>query len=400
MKRSVGFVFAVAVWSSALAQEDASKWDPRMAVESAVVDTNGVKWIDGRFLPIEGRAFDDVDDWYDRLPANVTTNVNGGVRGMKHHTAGMLFRFKTDSRNLHFRWTPRSPKLSMDHMPATGVSGIDVYRWDSSRDRWVYAGACRMRDDSLKEFSLDIAWTPDDPCIVNLPLYNGIKEFRLGIDAGATVEALPSRKSGINKPVVFYGTSITHGACASRPGLAFVNRVGRDLDVPVVNLGFAGSGRMEMEMADHLTRIDASCYVLDCLWNMDKPRDVPGAAFHDMYAAGFDEKDSISVVRFRYEPFIRELRRKRPDVPIVMAEQSDVYNNGRFDEKNRFIRALYKKLVAEGWTGLVYLSNSDMYTGDLEGTAEGCHPNDLGMESLAKAFGGAVRRALRLDGAN
>ena len=112
------------------------------------------------------------------------------------------------------------------------------------------------------------------------------------------------------------------------------------------------------------------------------------------------EKDSISVVRFRYEPFIRELRRKRPDVPIVMAEQSDVYNNGRFDEKNRFIRALYKKLVAEGWTGLVYLSNSDMYTGDLEGTAEGCHPNDLGMESLAKAFGGAVRRALRLDGAN
>lgn len=397
MRLLITLFFAASVSAATVARDEISKWDPRMAAESAVVDTNGVKWIDGRFLPIEGRMFDDVEDWYDRLPANVTTNVNGGVRGMKHHTAGMLFRFKTDSRNLHFRWTPRSSRLSMDHMPATGVSGIDVYRWDYARDRWLYAGACRMRDDSATELSLDISWTPGTPCIVNLPLYNGIKEFRLGIDASATVSALPSRKSGINKPVVFYGTSITHGACASRPGLAFVNRVGRDLDVPVVNLGFAGNGRMEMEMVEHLARIDASCYVLDCLWNMDKPKDVPGAAFHDMYAAGFDENDRISVVRFRYEPFIRELRRKRPGVPIVMAEQSDVYNNGRFDEKNRFIRALYEKLVAEGWKNLVYLPNDDMYTGDFEGTAEGCHPNDLGMESMSKAFGGAVRRALNLQ---
>lgn len=133
---------------------------------------------------------------------------------------------------------------------------------------------------------------------------------------------------------------------------------------------------------------------------MDKPKDVPGAAFHDMYAAGFDENDRISVVRFRYKPFTRALRKQRPGIPIVMAEQSDVYNNGRFDEKNEFIRALYEKLTAEGWSGLVYLPNDDMYTGDHDGTAEGCHPNDLGMESLAKAFGGAVRRALRLDGAN
>lgn len=263
MKSSVAFVFAAALCSIMFAQDEISKWDPRMAAESAVVDTSGVKWIDGRFLPIEGRAFDDVDEWYDRLPANVTTNVNGGVRGMKHHTAGMLFRFKTDSRNLHFRWTPRNSKLSMEHMPATGVSGIDVYRWDSGRDRWMYAGACRMRDTSLKEFFLDIPWTPGTPCIVNLPLYNGIKEFRLGIDERATVEVFATRRSGVDKPVVFYGTSITHGACASRPGLSFVSRVGRDLDVPVVNLGFAGSGRMEMEMAEHLAHIDASCYVLD-----------------------------------------------------------------------------------------------------------------------------------------
>ena len=109
----------------ASAQEsEIAKWDPRMAVESAVVDTNGVKWIDGRFLPIEGRAFDDVEHWYDRLPANVTTNVNEGVRSMKHHTAGMQFRFKTDSRKLSFKWVPYNASLAMDHMPSTGVSGM------------------------------------------------------------------------------------------------------------------------------------------------------------------------------------------------------------------------------------------------------------------------------------
>ena len=373
--------------------QDIDKYDPRMALEKAVVDTNGVKWIDGRYLPLEGKYFDDVDDFYDRLPSGVTTNVNGGVRGMKHHTSGMLFRFRTDSRSLVFRWKPYNSNLAMDHMPSTGVSGIDVYK-QLPDGRWVYVKTGRIRN-AANGGELKIGWKSGDACIVNLPLYNGIKEFSLGIDRNAKVESLGPRKSGVNKPVVFYGTSITHGGCCSRPGLGFVNIVGRQLDVPVCGLGFSGSGRMELEMADHLARIDASCYVLDCLWNMNKPNPGAGAAYQDMYAAGFDANDPISVVRFRYEPFIRALRAKRPDVPIVMAEQCDVYCNGQ-NAKDKFIRALYEKLVAEGWKNLVYLPKDEMYTGDLEGTVDGCHPNDLGMMSMAKAFGKAVKQALGL----
>ena len=111
---------------SAAPTDDISRFDPRMAAENAVVDTNGIKWIDGRYLPIEGRAFDDTEHYYDRLPSNVTTKVNGGVRSMKRHTAGMQFRFTTDSAKLTFRWTPYSSRLAMDHMPSTGVSGIDI----------------------------------------------------------------------------------------------------------------------------------------------------------------------------------------------------------------------------------------------------------------------------------
>jgi len=360
-------------------ETEIAKWDPRMAADNAVVDTNGVKWIDGRYLPLEGRAFDDTEFYYDRLPANVTTNVNEGVRGMKHHTSGMMFRFKTDSKTLKFRWKPCNKELAMHHMPATGKSGIDVYRYDAAKGRWFHVRTGYITDAD-KGGSLNMNWTPGEPCLVNLPLYNGIREFTLGIATNATVGALPPRKSGVSKPVVFYGTSITHGGCCSRPGLSFVNWIGRDLDVPVVGLGFSGSGAMEFEMSEHLARIDASCYVLDCLWNM-------GTKARPYLGRCVDE---------RYEPFIRNLRAKRPDVPIVMAEQCDVFCGGA-NEKDLIMRRLYEKLVAEGWKNLVYLPKDEMYTGDGEGTVDTCHPNDLGMQSMKNAFGKAVREALHLQ---
>lgn len=375
-------------------QSEIAKWDPNMAQKHAVTDTNGVKWIDGKYLPIEGRMFDDVDDWYDRLPSGVTTNVNAGVRNMKHNSAGLQFRFATDSKVLKFRWKPYNKgMLSMDHMPSTGVSGIDVYRFNAKRDRWEYVRTGRIWD-AEKGGSLDIGGGSGERYIVNLPLYNGIREFTLGIDPKAEVRALPPRKSGVNKPVVFYGTSITHGGCCSRPGLAFPSIVGRQLDVPIVNLGFSGSGQMELEMSEHLARIDASCYVLDCLWNMNGI----DRRFPERFRDITDEeirKSPIAVVKGRYENFIRNLRAKRPGVPIVMAEQCDVYCKPQ-TAKDLFVRELYEKLVAEGWTDLVYLPKTDMYTGDLEGTVDGCHPNDWGMMSMAKAFGKAVREALNL----
>ena len=132
-------------------------------------------------------------------------------------------------------------------------------------------------------------------------------------------------------------------------------------------------------MSEHLARIDASCYVLDCLWNMSlAEKESPGRA-----------------VETNYEPFIRNLRAKRPGVPIVMAEQCDVFMRPA-GGKDLFIRKLYEKLIAEGWKNLVYLPKDEMYSGDLEGTVDGTHPNDLGMETMSKAYGKAVRQALNL----
>lgn len=372
MKKSVlAALAAVSACVVAADENEIAKYDLNMAVKNAVV-TKGVKWIDGRYLPIEGRVFDDVAHYYDRLPENVTTNVNGGVRGMKRHTAGLQARFATDSSNIHISWVPYNSWLDMDHMPSTGVSGIDIYVRKPG-GKWRYAKTGRVKSAKGARVSLTLPGGRSE-VLVNFPLYNGVKSFKLGIDGSAEISALPPRASGVSRPVVFYGTSITHGGCASRPGLSFVNIIGRNLDVPVVNLGFSGSGKMEYEMSEHISRIDASCFVLDCLWNMRmKPK------------SGLPE----------YEPFIRNLRAKRPGVPIIMAGYCDVFC-GPVNPKEAFARKLYEKLIAEGWTDLYFLPGEGMLGDDFEGTVDGVHPNDIGMVRMAEAYGKAVKKALRL----
>ena len=336
-----------------------------------------IVWVDGRNLPIEGRAYADTEHYYDRVPANVTTNVNENVRILKHDTAGMQFRFRTDSRRLRFRWTPYNKTPHMYHMPSTGHSGIDVYE-RGTNGTWRYRATGGIDFRRATNGVLDVSWTPGTDCLVNLPLYNGVESFELGIDEGSSVTPLAPRANGVTRPVVFYGTSITQGGCASRPGMAFVSIVGRHLDVPVVNLGFSGGGWMEMEMCDHLARIDASCYVLDCVANMGSRVDQP--------RTGRNVEDN-------YEPFVRRLRQLRPDVPIVMAQLGNVRGETA-TAKNRFVAELYAKLKKEGWTRLVFLPGDGMFAGDTEGTVDGGHPNDFGMMQMADAFGRAVRSAL------
>ena len=328
-------MFAVCVAAAACAAsspawgDDPGAFDPDMEIPNVVV-SDGIKWIDGRYLPIEGRAFDGTDQYYDRLPANVTESVNSAVRTMKHHTAGMQFRFSTDSTSLVFQWTPYSSSLRADNIPATGVSGIDVYRFDAGSGCWRYVKTGRITNASGASLSVD--WTPGTPCLVNLPLFNGISEFKLGIDADASIYRLPPHRGGTVKPVVFYGSAVTQGLGASRPGLSFVNIVGRLLDVPVVNLGFSGGCLMELEMSEHLAAIDASCYVLDGVRDVGTMTDC--------------------------EAFIRNLRERKPDVPIVMAET-----------------------VAD----------------DGEGPVDGDFADDCGMAALAEAYCRTLKRTLWPD---
>ena len=336
-----------------------------LAAAAIALDALGgeLRFVDGRELPLEGRAFADTPTYYERLPSTVTTNVNETARALARNTAGMQFRFVTDSDVLVCRWTLNGPITVGDNLSGVGASGIDIYRQLPS-GRWEYAATGRPQGVSNE---CRVAWNPGTPCTIYLPQYNGLSAFSLGIGEKASVRPCP--RTGLCRPVVFYGTSITQGGCSSRPGLGWVNVLGREMDVSVVNLGFSGAGRMEFEMADHLAAVDASCYVLDCIANMNE-----------------------ASIRERLGAFVRKLRKAKPDAPIVVAERPQ--NSADADRRNVVTREEYDRLVRDGVPGLFYVKADGLLPQDREGTAEGGHPNDLGMVSIARTFAKTLRAAL------
>jgi hypothetical protein len=151
----------------------------------------------------------------------------------------------------------------MPHMPATGVSGVDMYAKNSVGD-WLWLRGRYSFGDTIQYNFFEI--NPKDTYHENgreyhlyLPLYNSIKWLEIGYEDGTHFEPLPIRPE---KPIVVYGTSIAHGACASRPGMAWASILERKMDRPLINLGFSGNGRLENEALDFISEIDAVLYVL------------------------------------------------------------------------------------------------------------------------------------------
>ncbi|NLF73559.1 MAG: hypothetical protein GX575_31360 [Candidatus Anammoximicrobium sp.] len=320
-------------------------------------------WYDCKDLVVEGKGWTDTKSFYDRLPAQAEGKVTPSVWSLSHHSAGMCVPFTTDATSIQVRWSLLpSGNMSMPHMPATGVSGVDVYTKDSS-GRWCFVANGRPAGVTN---TARCAVPAGQPCLLYLPLYNGVTSVEIGVPKGHTLSGADPASSKRRKPIVIYGTSITHGGCASRPGLAFPAIMGRKLDMPVINLGFSGSGRMEPIMAELLAELDPSVYVLDCLWNM-----------------------SPDLVATRIEPFVKTLRAARPDTPILLAEDCSVRNVCP-TEKGTILRKIYEKLTAEGVKNLHFLPSEGMLGDDTEGTVDGCHPNDLGMMRQAEVFAKAV----------
>jgi len=327
-----------------------------IAPKHGTADPDGkTVWYDCKRLGLEGKGWADTQSYYDRLPARAKGTVPAKVWRRSLDTAGMCVPFITDAASIRVRWALRSKELAMPHMPATGVSGIDLYGKDEAGP-WRFLGNGRPTGVS-NTASFEV--TPGRECLLYLPLYNGVKSVEIGIPRGKTLS--PSGRPR-RKPIVFYGTSIMQGACASRPGMACAAMVGRRLDVPVMNLGFSASGKMEPEMADLLAELDPSIYVLDCLWNM-----------------------SPSMTQTRVEPFVKKLRAAHPRTPILLVEDSS-FQDVTPTPKGRILRARYHRLRQQGFKHLYLLPNENMLGKDFEGTVDKCHSNDLGMMRQATVF--------------
>jgi lysophospholipase L1-like esterase len=334
-----------------------------------------IAWYDARQWGVEGKGWADTERYFDRLPARAKASVRDAVWNLSRHSAGMVLPFASNARTIHARYTLLSDRLAMDHMPATGVSGLDLYAHDQQK-RWAWLGVARPKSKNVNVKLADGLIAGSRAYRVYLPLYNGVDSLEIGVPVKATFTPMPPRTS---KPLLFYGTSITHGACASRPGMPHPAILGRRLDRPVINLGFSGNGEMEREVGALIMEIDAAVYVIDCLPNLTGDQ-----------------------VAERAEPLVRQLREARAQTPIVLVEDR-TYANAQFkpssQERHRASRAAlrkaYDRLIADGFKHLHYIPGEGQLGDDTEGTTDSSHPNDLGFMRMADALEPTLRRTIK-----
>ena len=240
----------------------------------------------------------------------------------------MLVRFQTDATAIWADYVLRSDRLAMPHMPATGVSGVDLYARDE-QGQWRWVNVTRPDGKQVRQV-IQAGLTPGlREYGLYLPLYNGVESLKIGVSQGAAFTGLAARDA---KPVVFYGTSITHGACASRPGMVHTAILGRRLDRPVVNLGFSGNGRMDAAVGEYLGQIDAAVYVIDCSPNMG-PADI----------------------RSKCLRWSSSSAQARPQTPVVLVEDRRFTNSWIQPERQKFhtenhaaLRECFESLQQDG----------------------------------------------------
>jgi hypothetical protein len=339
------------------------------------VSPDSISWHTVSDWGVEGRGWTDVKRFYDRLPAKAESTVRDKVWELSRHSSGMSCRFTTDAPEIQVRYTLLLSNLERPHMPATGVSGADLYTlMEDGRWRWI--GTAQPTNQRVFTTIIKGMTPARRTYQINLPLYNGLDSLEIGVTRGAAFEPIAPRKE---KPVVFYGTSIMHGACASRPGMAIPAILGRRLNIPVINLGFSGNGRMEMEVGKLLAELDAEIYVLDCLPNI-----------------------SPEETTQRTEPLVRFLREAKPATPILLVEDrvfpSAVVLPDRMkghNERHKNLREAYDRLTASGVQDLYYLEGNELLGSDGDATVDGSHPSDLGMVRYADAYEKILRQILK-----
>ena len=342
-----------------------------VSVEPTTAD--GFSWYDATQWPVENKGWNDVDRYFARFPSRAKGKVTDSVWSLSQHSAGEVVRFRTNADKIKVRYTLYSGNVSMAHMPATGVSGLDLYAFDDQSKRWLWVGCTQPGSKDGEKTLIQEMERKTRDFILYLPLYNGVDALSIGVPEDCEFTALSPRK---DKPIVYYGTSIAHGGCASRPGNCYTAMISRRLDIPVINLGFSGSAHMEIEVAELLAELDPAIYVLDPLPNM-----------------------TPEMVANRALPFIKKLRESHPETPILLVEDREFSNAWIVPSKQDFharnhaeLKKVYDELKKDD-PNVYYLSAKNILGEDLDfdGTVDGSHPNDLGMWRQANALEASLR---------
>ncbi len=337
---------------------------------------DSVQFFDARKFDVIGKYHNENN--FVRLPEKYKNKVRESVWSLSQNSAGISIRFRTNSPTIIVRCTVMND-ANLPHMPATGVKGVDLYAFNGGDWQYVKTGFPRGK---VSEY---ILLSDGDGVareyLLNLPLYDGVETLEIGVKAGTEITKPKERLLLEKKPVVYYGTSIAQGGCASRPGLAYTNILSRKLDRPFINLGFSGNGTIETSVGEAMAEVDAALYVIDCNPNT---------------------KDDL--IYDRTLALVQMLKKQRPDVPILLVEgflnESNFFNpasggNQNIEKKRAELHRAYEQLKKGGTTKLSYLKGDGLIGQDHEATVDGIHPNDIGMMRMAEALLPVIKRSCK-----
>ncbi len=349
---------------------DITKIDRNFAVESAVLRP-GLVWRDANRAPFRTYGIYRDGDTYRRMPEEAALRVSEKLHKLHTHTAGGRLRFVTDSPYVALKGSCAA--LRMPHFPLTATGGFDLYARFEEGDRFqgTFIPMCETAHDF--ESVVDIENPQERLITIHFPLYASVGSLSIGLQEGATLKRAPDY--GTEKPVVFYGSSITQGAAASRPGMNYENILSRRLDCNHWNLGFSGSARGEREMAEYISGLDMSAFVMD-----------------------YDHNSSLEQLRENHEPFFQIIRKAQPRLPILILPRPRFFLKEEDKLRRETVYATYANAKAAGDENVYFISGEElMALAEGEGSVDYIHPTDLGYFSMAQAIEKVLAPVLHMN---
>lgn len=306
-----------------------------------------------------------------RIPVDVAEKVSKGVLGMSGHGAGGRIRFSTDSSFVAIKVEYANGALPTvcNHC---FCYGFDLYRFDKS-EREVFVAACRPTenfDRHTAEFKMNTRSDGNEVCYtLNMPHFSTVRRLFIGLEKGSSLGRGKKYRNG--KPIVFYGSSITHGAAAGRPGNTYENFISQKRNLDYINLGFSGNAKGEPTMAEYIAGLEMCAFVCD----------------YDHNAPNAEH-----LARTHY-PFYETIRSKHPDIPYIMISKPDFFTNPTANAARRsVIIESYERALALGDKNVYFIDGESLFEGEFyeSCTSDGCHPNDLGFFRMAEKIGAVL----------
>lgn len=308
----------------------------------------------------------DTDSFY-RIPREVAERVSKNIHDMCDMTAGGRVRFATDSKKIVIKATVRNVE-EVTVMTPLAVKGFDLYADGDYVSAFIPPFALKEG-----EYTSPISFTSKEmrEITIDFPLYAAVTELYIGVEKDAKLlEAKPYR---YGKPIVFYGSSITNGAAASRPGMTYEAMLSRRLDFDYHNLGFGGSAKGETAMAEYIADLDMSVFVMDYDHNAPTPEHLEKTHY----------------------PFYKIVRDRNPDTPIIFITRPCKKKLESNEARRRIIKNTYERAVFEGDERVYYINGADLLPFDTnEFDVDSVHPSDLGFYFMAEGIYPILKDAL------